>query len=358
MRIEESSVLMASKSTYTESFSERESLKIWADGKSGIKAKANKDMNIQNKHIDVLEISDTGRGELKRARAAREDDKEDSELSYEDKRKILLIEKFIEALSGKKVKLQVSEKMNEGAFRKNIGTDYLPANHENTQIKSGWGLEYDYQREYYEKETMTFSAKGRVKTSDGRNIEFSIDMDIKREFLTSESISIRAGDAKMIDPLVINFGNSSVKLSDNKIDFDLNFDGTTEKISFISEESGFVALDLNNDGIINDGKELFGPQSGDGFAELEKYDLDGNKWIDENDAIFSNLKIWVKDGSGKDVLFSLAEKGVGALYIGNVNTPFSLKDNSNNLNGEIQKTGIYLKENGLSGTIQHIDLAI
>ncbi|NLD47470.1 MAG: hypothetical protein GX660_09755, partial [Clostridiaceae bacterium] len=144
----------------------------------------------------------------------------------------------------------------------------------------------------------------------------------------------------------------------NKINFDLDFDGKTEQISFVSKESGFLALDLNNDGVINDGRELFGPQTGDGFSELAKYDLDENNWIDENDAVFSKLKIWVKDDSGKDMLFTLAEKGIGALYLGNVNTPFSLKDASNNLNGVIRKSGVFLKENGTAGTIQHIDLAV
>jgi hypothetical protein len=45
------------------------------------------------------------------------------------------------------------------------------------------------------------------------------------------------------------------------------------------------------DGRVNDGRELFGPRTGDGFAELAAYDDDGNNWIDENDGIHDNLSI-------------------------------------------------------------------
>ena len=40
--------------------------------------------------------------------------------------------------------------------------------------------------------------------------------------------------------------------------------------------SGYLALDKNGDGTINDGSELFGTRNGDGFADLAQYDEDGN----------------------------------------------------------------------------------
>ena len=65
--------------------------------------------------------------------------------------------------------------------------------------------------------------------------------------------------------------------------FDLDSDGVKEDIPMIRPGSGFLALDLNKDGIINNGNELFGPHTGDGFVELSSYDKDTNNWIDEND---------------------------------------------------------------------------
>ena len=77
--------------------------------------------------------------------------------------------------------------------------------------------------------------------------------------------------------------------------FDIDADGEEESISYLQGGSGYLALDKNGDGVINDGSELFGTKSGDGFADLAEYDADGNGWIDENDPIFDKLLIWAKD---------------------------------------------------------------
>lgn len=85
----------------------------------------------------------------------------------------------------------------------------------------------------------------------------------------------------------------------------------------------------------------------------------GNGWIDENDSIYSQLKIWTKDENGKDHLIDLKDADVGAIYLGNADTQFSLKNDKNKLKGEIKKTGIYLKEStGAVGTLNHVDLVV
>jgi len=64
---------------------------------------------------------------------------------------------------------------------------------------------------------------------------------------------------------------------------DLDANGVTEKISFVGSGGGFLALDKNSDGVVNDGRELFGAATGQGFKELAEYDSDNNNWINEND---------------------------------------------------------------------------
>ena len=181
---------------------------------------------------------------------------------------------------------------------------------------------------------------------------------MSRQFAEYNNINIRAGDALKVDPLVINYSGNAASLTNTKYSFDIDNNGISDNISFVGPDSGFLALDKNGDNIINNGSELFGPQSGNGFSDLSAYDQDKNGWIDENDSIFNNLRIWSKDEKGNDYLFSLGEKGVGAIYLGNISTQFDLKDSLNNTDGQIQRTGIFLKESGLAGTIQHIDLTI
>ena len=211
---------------------------------------------------------------------------------------------------------------------------------------------------YTEAESTTFATSGIVRTVDGRDINFNMEVSMSRAFTASIN-SLEVESYIKTDPLMINLDTDIGSVSDQKFFFDLDADGKEEEISFAGKGSGFLALDRNGDGKINDGSELFGTKSGDGFKDLAAYDADGNGWIDENDAIFSQLKIWTKDEDGKDKLISLKDADVGAIYLGNADTQFSLKDEDHKLNGEIKKTGIYLHESsGEVGTVNHVDLTV
>ncbi|MCI5613895.1 MAG: hypothetical protein MR356_06100 [Agathobacter sp.] len=209
-----------------------------------------------------------------------------------------------------------------------------------------------------ESESTTFATKGIVQTADGRKIDFNMEVSMSRAFMQETNL-LEVKDYIKTDPLMINLDTNIGSVSDQKFFFDLDSDGKEEQISFAGKGSGFLALDKNGDGKINDGSELFGTSSGDGFKDLAEYDEDGNGWIDENDSIFNRLKVWTKDENGKDFLIDLKKADVGAIYLRNADTQFSLKDNENKLNAEIKKTGIYLREStGAVGTLNHVDLVI
>ena len=209
-----------------------------------------------------------------------------------------------------------------------------------------------------ESESVAFASSGMVKTQDGRSIDFNIEVSMSRAF-TSQINTLTTQNYIKTDPLVINLDTDIGSVTDQKFLFDLDSDGDEEEISFAGKGSGFLALDKNGDGRIGDGSELFGTKSGDGFKDLAAFDEDGNGWIDENDSIYSKLKVWTKDEDGNDYLINLKDADVGAIYLDNADTQFSLKDGNNRLNGEIKKTGIYLHEStGAAGTLNHIDLAV
>ena len=209
-----------------------------------------------------------------------------------------------------------------------------------------------------ESESTTFASKGLVQTADGRNIDFNVEVSMSRAFM-SQIDTLEVQEYIKTDPLMINLDTNIGSVSDQKFFFDLDSDGDEEQISFARKGSGFLALDKNGDGKINDGSELFGTSSGDGFKDLAAYDEDGNGWIDENDSVFSKLKVWTKDENGNDYLIDLKKADVGAIYLSNADTQFSLKDDENNLNAEIKKTGIYLREStGAVGTLNHVDLVV
>jgi len=220
----------------------------------------------------------------------------------------------------------------------------------------GWGVAYDYQEQYREQEEMSFSAAGHIVTEDGQEIAFKLDLFMAREYVETTSIAIRAGDAAFVDPLVVNFAGSAAELSDMRFSFDLDVDGQSEQIPYLKPGSGYLALDRNNDGVINNGSELFGPTTGSGFAELASYDKDNNGWIDENDPVFTDLRIWMQKADGVGSLFRLDEKRIGTLLLDSARSEFSLTGDQNALLGKVARTGIYLTGDGGAGTLQALDL--
>ncbi len=223
----------------------------------------------------------------------------------------------------------------------------------NTPVKKISLMAVDRYEEY---EETSFSAKGIVRTGDGRELGFNIDVSMSRSFVRETGISLGIEAIKTSDPLVINLDGSIATVSDQKIRFDIDGDGELDTVSRLSKGNGYLALDKNGDGIVNDGNELFGAKSGDGFADLAMYDEDGDGWIDEDDEIWNRLKIWVTEEGGKSHLYTFAEVGIGAICLQKMSTEFADTDENNSPKAFIRSTGVFLYENGMAGTIQHLDL--
>ncbi|MCM1325665.1 MAG: hypothetical protein NC094_01025 [Bacteroidales bacterium] len=235
-----------------------------------------------------------------------------------------------------------------------------PSGGTRAQIGVGhWEERVTMSKIFTEKEVTSFSTAGVVETADGRSINFNLNLEMSREFTQAVGITEYNRKTFCVDPLVINLEGNPASFSDQTFFFDLDSDGKKEEISNLKSGSGFLALDKNGDGIINDGSELFGTKSGDGFKDLAAYDEDGNGWIDEDDSVFKHLKVWTKDADGHDRLIDISKAGVGAIYLGHAATEFSAKTlDTNETQGIIRSTGIFLKESGEVGTIQHVDLVI
>jgi hypothetical protein len=360
MKIAESTIQLVSSHTAEERHERRESLSLWRDGqepqavsvvggREGVERLA-ASLQVQSAQVTIS----TEAQSLQPAKAMVVDRGEEPEPV--DDLKFSLLKLLVERITGKEIKLICPDDVEGGAGQCDAEVVAPESEQPPTELE-GWGMVYDYYESHYESESTSFSASGVVKTADGQEINIALELSMSREFLTEQSINIRAGDA-LKDPLVINFNGSAAQLTQREFSFDIDADGHSDQIAFVRPGSGFLALDINGDGEINDGSELFGPQSGNGFADLAQYDIDGNDWIDENDTIYDRLRIWSKDESGNDELVALGQRGVGAIYLGHIETPFLLKDTTNSTLGAVRDSGIFLQENGGVGTIQQLDLVV
>lgn len=342
MKIASASIDMQSNHMSAQRLQVSERLEMWRDPPVG-RGAANR---VQGP--DTVRLSDDGL-------AAQQTDAAEAgmdELETDPRLSVLI--RMIEQLTGRPVRIfRMSDLTGEGGAPVSAPRNGSPA----PDGRAGFGVEYDFDAHYSESERTSFAAQGIVRTSDGAEIRFSIGFSMERSYSESMSVRLRAGDARLKDPLILDFGGASTALSDLRFEFDLDADGTKESIP-LAGGTGFLAFDRNGNGRVDDGSELFGPATGNGFAELAALDEDGNGWIDENDPAFGSLKVWSPDAQGKGRVLGLAESGIGALYLANVATPFSVRDSANQTLGEMRASSIYLREDGGVGSISQVDLSV
>ena len=353
MKIASSALQLESSHTKSQHHEIRESLRMWAgDRRPDFE---NSGQTVRSQPSAAVQISD----DAKAAQSSEASAIQDSLEAAENDPMLRLIRAMISMLTGRDVNVFDASELNVDNTAPNLESPNQAPVVPSQQQQAGYGVEYDYRESYSESEQTTFNAVGVIRTEDGKEIKFDFSLSMARSYREESNVSIRLGDARQKkDPLVINFGGNAAQLTSQRFKFDLDANGQTEDINFVAGGSGFLALDRNSDGKINDGSELFGAKTGNGFAELSELDADKNGWIDENDAAYSELRVWTKDGAGKDQLSTLKQANVGAISLAHVATPFDLKNVQNELQGEIRSSGIYLQENGAAGTIQQVDLTV
>lgn len=276
---------------------------------------------------------------------------------------LLLVKRMVEFMTGQEVRT-----LDVGAFSARTSHVEASAAAVSAQTQSataeggaGYGVEYDYHAVYEEIEATSFSAQGVVRTADGQEIGFQLDLAMTRQYREETHVSVRAGDAVRKDPLVVNFDGTAAQLaaqSGQRFTFDLDGNGRAESLPLFASGSGYLALDLNGNGRIDSGKELFGPQSGNGFTDLARLDSDDNGWIDENDADFRRLSVWTPAAEGNGRQQALADLGIGALALAHAATPFALRGDGNSDLGVVRSSGVFLFESGKAGSLQEIDLTV
>ena len=145
--------------------------------------------------------------------------------------------------------------------------------------------------------------------------------------------------------------------------FDHDNDAVKTATGWINRDDGLLVLDRNDNGLIDNGGELFGDNTrlsngalaADGFAALADLDDNNDGVIDANDAVYAELQVWQdtnQDGiSQADELQSLAQRNIAAL-----STTGSLARQTQNGN-VITHTGTYTNFDGTTGQTANIDLS-
>jgi Ca2+-binding RTX toxin-like protein len=125
-------------------------------------------------------------------------------------------------------------------------------------------------------------------------------------------------------PLVIDLstGHTGITLttydaSTTTTFFDLDSTGFAEQTAWVSGTTGLLVRDLNSNGVIDNGNELFGSPTIDGFAKLALLDSNHDLKIDSSDSAWNSLQVWI-DSNGDGItqsgeLHSLSSLGITSI---------------------------------------------
>jgi hypothetical protein len=157
-------------------------------------------------------------------------------------------------------------------------------------------------------------------------------------------------------PLVLDLdgnGIQTLSMTSNYLHFDFDNNSFAERTGWVGPNDGLLILDLNANGKVDSGAELFGNSTvlrdgqvaPDGFAALAMYDLNNDQCIDSRDPIWDRLRVWRDRNSNAETdpgeWLTLTDLQIKSLYLSN----FPDKKIDNQGNYHIQH-GIYERMDG------------
>jgi hypothetical protein len=167
-------------------------------------------------------------------------------------------------------------------------------------------------------------------------------------------------------PLVLDLNGDGVQTTSfsESMLFDLLATGTKQSVGWVSKQDGLLALDLNGDGQINSGAELFGSSTvlpngahaADGWVALKTLDSNGDGKLDAQDAQFNQLRVWVDaNGNGQTdakELGTLADHHIASIDLA-ANT-HSVQQNGN----VVQGFSTYTSTDGTTHEVADVGLQV
>ena len=168
---------------------------------------------------------------------------------------------------------------------------------------------------------------------------------------------------KTKSPLIVDFdgyGIETVGVSEG-VYFDHDGNGFAEKSGWVGKDDGLLVRDINGNGQIDDGTELFGNNSvlssgakaANGFEALKELDSNKDGVFNSSDEAWNTVKVW-KDSNQNGIvdnseLLSLEQANIAGINL-NYNEQ-ELVDGNGNTHAQ---TGTIIKTDGSSGTITDV----
>lgn len=168
------------------------------------------------------------------------------------------------------------------------------------------------------------------------------------------------------DPLLLDLDGDGIEttaVSSTGVHFDLDANGFSEAAGWGAPDDGILARDLNDNGIIDDGREIFGDRTllkngtiaTNGFQALTDLDDNADGKVDSSDAAFSSLRVWrdVNNDGVTDTGELVTLESLSITSISTASTTVNVTDGAGNTLGS---SGTYLKNDGTTGQVGNFTL--
>ena len=168
-------------------------------------------------------------------------------------------------------------------------------------------------------------------------------------------------------PLVVDLDGDGIETlgSGVGIYFDHDNNGFSEDTGWVGKDDGLLVRDINGNGQIDNGTELFGnntllsngEKAKNGFEALKELDSNNDNVFDQNDAAWNEVKVW-KDGNSNGVvddgeLLTMEQAGITGVDLNYVDHNYR-GDHSDEHGNTCKQEGTFTKTDGSTGQISDI----
>ena len=195
-----------------------------------------------------------------------------------------------------------------------------------------------------------------------QNIKFVDDGLLKVDLIKDLEILFSTGEETR-SPLVVDLDGDGIETigTDEKVYFDHDDNGFAENTGWVGKDDGLLVRDLNNNGQIDNGTELFGNNSvlssgekaANGFEALKELDSNGDNIFNNQDTAWNEVKVW-KDTNSNGVVDEGELLTLEQANISGINLDYQKGNTQDENNNSHAQTGTFIKTDGSTGTVTDV----
>ena len=204
---------------------------------------------------------------------------------------------------------------------------------------------------------LNYQIQGQFNIND-QILSLNYNVNLTHKHTSYSKMEISAATLK--DPLLVQFDSQALGEIKGEKAFDINQDKTLDKLPIFSGDIGYLVYDQNDNQQADNGSELFGPKTGQGFMELAQLDSNNNGFIDVEDQAFEQLYIWQPNENSSQVeqWLSLKEAKIQAISLSAINTPFTFYDHNGEVQAQLRQSSFAISDEGYGRGVHQVDVRI